>query len=57
MSEIPRQLRELVRARAQGRCEYFQTSERVTGLRCQVDHIIPLSQGGATAEQDLCLAM
>jgi hypothetical protein len=56
MSEISRQLRELVRARAQRCCEYCQTSERVTGLRCQVDHIIPVSQGGATAEENLCLA-
>lgn len=56
MSEVPRQLRELVRARARGRCEYCQTSERVTGLRCQIDHIMPLSQGGATAEENLCLA-
>lgn len=56
MSEVPRQLRERVRTRALGRCEYCQTSERVTGLRCQVDHIMPLSQGGATVEQNLCLA-
>lgn len=56
MSNVSRQLRELVRARAVGRCEYCQTSERVTGLRCQVDHIIPVSQGGATAEANLCLA-
>lgn len=56
MSEVSRQLREFVRARAQGPCEYCQTSERVTGLRCQVDHITPLSHGGATAEENLCLA-
>lgn len=56
MSKIPQQLQELVRTRALGRCEYCQTSERVTGLRCQVDHILPLSQGGATAEENLCLA-
>jgi len=56
MRENPRQLRESVRARAQGRCEYCQTSERVTGLRCQVDHIIPVSRGGATTEENLCLA-
>jgi hypothetical protein len=56
MSEVSRQLRKLVRTRALGHCEYRQTSERVTGLRCQVDHIIPVSQGGATAEENLCLA-
>ena len=56
MRELPRPLRELVRTRALGCCEYCLTSERVTGLRCQLDHIIPLSQGGATAEESLCLA-
>lgn len=56
MSEVSRHLQALVRTRAQGRCEYCQTAERVTGLRCHVDHIIPLSQGGASAEENLCLA-
>lgn len=56
MSEVPQQLRERLRTRALGRCEYCQTAERVTGLRCQVDHIMPLSRGGVTAEENLCLA-
>lgn len=55
-SEIPRPLRQLVRARAKGRCEYCQTSEWLSGLPCEVDHIIPRAAGGLTTPENLCLA-
>ena len=43
---ITRQLRHLALSRAKGRCE-AQSSPRCTGRAEWVDHIIPLSRGGA----------
>jgi hypothetical protein len=54
--KISRYLRRLVRARAQNRCEYCQTSEWLSGLSCEIDHIIPRAQDGATEADNLCLA-
>jgi len=53
---ISTDLRLLVRERAQGRCEYCQTSEWLSGLPCEIDHIIPRSHSGPTTEDNLCLA-
>jgi hypothetical protein len=55
-AEIPNALRRAVRARALGCCEYCKTAERVSGLACQVDHIIPVAKGGQTLFENLCLA-
>lgn len=38
---IPSALRDLVRQRAGSRCEYCQTSEWLTGLEREIDHIHP----------------
>jgi hypothetical protein len=54
--DIPRPLRELVRQRAGGRCEYCQTSEWLSGLPCEIDHIIPRAHDGSTTADNLCLA-
>lgn len=56
MTRISRVLRQRVRTRAQSRCEYCQTAERLTGLLCEIDHIIPRAHGGLTADDNLCLA-
>lgn len=55
-AEVPEALRNAVRERAQGRCEYCLTSEALSGIRCQTDHIIPRSRGGTTTADNLCLA-
>lgn len=55
-SEIPRSLRDLIRARAEGRCEYCTTSEWLSGLACEIDHIVPRASGGLTEVDNLCLA-
>ena len=54
--KIPQALRRLVRIRAQSRCEYCQTSEWLSGLPCEIDHIIPRAKKGPTAADNLCLA-
>lgn len=53
---IPAELREVVRQRARRHCEYCQTSEWLTGLECEIDHIIPWTQGGPSTDDNLCLA-
>ncbi|MBN1429364.1 MAG: HNH endonuclease [Anaerolineae bacterium] len=53
---LPQVLRQLVRTRANSRCEYCQTSEWLSGLPCEIDHIIPQAKGGLTTDDNLCLA-
>ena len=53
---IPQALRQLVRTRANNRCEYCQTSEWLSGLPCEIDHIAPRAEEGPTADDNLCLA-
>lgn len=55
-ADIAEAVRNVVRQRARMRCEYCQTSEALSGIRCQTDHILPRSRGGATTEDNLCLA-
>jgi len=55
-ADISETLRKAVRERAKGRCEYCLTSEALSGIRCQTDHIIPRSRGGTTTVDNLCLA-
>ena len=55
-ADLPESLRELVRQRAQGRCEYCHTSEALSGIACQIDHIIPRALQGQTTAANLCLA-
>lgn len=54
--DLPDALRDFVRERARGRCEYCLTSEELSGTRCQIDHILPRSRQGATTADNLCLA-
>jgi hypothetical protein len=55
-ADLSEALRNAVREGAKGRCEYCLTSEVLSGIRCQTDHIIPRSRGGATTADNLCLA-
>lgn len=55
-STVPAQLHLQAHARAEGRCEYCQTPEELTITTFEVDHIVPLSAGGATVLDNLCLA-
>lgn len=56
IARIPPALRRLVRTRARQRCEYCHSPEWLTGLHCEVDHIIPQAHNGATTAENLCLA-
>jgi hypothetical protein len=54
MKRITDDLREQVTKRARGLCEYCQSAERI-GISVEVDHIIPVSAGGETHLDNLCL--
>jgi hypothetical protein len=56
MTAIPQSTREQVAQRANHRCEYCQTSQKISGAQMHVDHIIPISQGGGSDLDNLCLA-
>lgn len=55
MAYIPLSFRRAVRQRAKGQCEYCQAQELI-GVLLVVDHIKPLSYGGETDIENLCLA-
>ncbi len=53
---IPAELRRRVRAHFLQRCAYCQSSEALTVVTFEVEHIQPLSLGGQTDFENLCLA-
>ena len=52
---IPKRLRSWLDTLGE-RCEYCRTSERVTGIVLEADHIIPRSRRGPTSKTNLCRA-
>ena len=54
MSRVPSALRRQIHRRARGLCEYCCSSMDYTGHEFTVDHIIPESEGGASAFDNLC---
>ncbi len=55
MAPIPDDLRAQVIARAKGHCEYCQTPGVIV-VEMEIDHIVPVSAGGLTTLDNLCLA-
>lgn len=53
---ISPELRRLVMARADYRCEYCLLPEAVALHRHEPDHIVPVQHGGATTEENLACA-
>jgi hypothetical protein len=45
-----------VARRAGRRCEYRRAPEEVFNFPCEVEHVFPVSRGGADDESNLCLA-
>jgi HNH endonuclease len=56
MPEVDSALRQHVRARASGCCEYCGISERFTLAEHEIDHVIARKHGGATEESNLALS-
>ncbi|MDQ3745082.1 MAG: HNH endonuclease [Acidobacteriota bacterium] len=55
-SRVSADLRRMVAARANHRCEYCLIREEDTFFGCEVDHIVSLKHGGPTAEDNLAYA-
>lgn len=55
MPDVGPALRELVRRRAAGLCEYCLISERLTLAEHEVDHVISVKHGGQTVTGNLAL--
>lgn len=53
---IPLRLREVVANHFRHRCCYCLTPENIVGAELTIDHIIPQALGGASIEDNLCLA-
>lgn len=53
---VSAELRRLVAARAENRCEYCLIREEDTFFGCEVDHIVSLKHGGGTTEDNLAYA-
>lgn len=56
MTTIPDEIRGRVRQRAGDRCEYCLSQQEYVMGRLQIDHIQPVTKGGADSEDNLCLA-
>lgn len=56
MAYIASSLRPAVAQRAGHCCEYCQSQELITGGPFHVDHIVPITQGGATTLDNLAYA-
>ena len=55
LSSIPRELRQTVFIRDQGRCRYCGLRQFGQGAAFHINHIIPRSKGGTTAAENLAL--
>lgn len=55
-ADIPVALRQLVSARAGGRCEYCLLLQTASAFQHEPDHIIPLQHDGKTEASNLALA-
>ncbi len=53
---VPAALAALVKERAEHRCEYCRMSQSLQGTTLHVEHIIPLTCGSTTTEDNLALA-
>lgn len=53
---IPVKLKRQVRKKFGDRCAYCQSSEALMAVTFEFEHVTPLSSGGKTAFENLCLA-
>lgn len=53
---VPVELRRQVREDAGDRCGYCQSSEKWLGIPHEVEHLIPLAEGGRTIRENLWIA-
>lgn len=55
-AKLPLHLRNQIRALDKGVCAYCRSPEYLSVTAFEVDHVVPVSAGGATVLDNLCLA-
>ena len=55
MADLDAALRDFVRSRANGFCEYCRISDQLTLAEHQIDHVIAVKHGGHSASENLAL--
>ena len=55
-TDISSSLSNLVRERANGKCEYCLVSQSASAFEHEPDHIVPIQHGGNTSAENLALA-
>ena len=55
-THVSKALRRLIRERGAYRCAYCLTTEAITGMEMEVDHITPEVLGGRT-DEDICVCL
>lgn len=55
-SKVSSRRAQMVRKRADHRCEYCLASEWLMGQLCHIDHIVPRAKDGSSKLDNLCLA-
>ncbi|HEY4363528.1 MAG TPA: HNH endonuclease signature motif containing protein [Bryobacteraceae bacterium] len=53
MADLDAALREFVRSRANGLCEYCRIREQLTLAEHEIDHVIAIKHGGQTTVENL----
>ena len=56
MSKIKRELDQKIREASKNRCCYCLTPQSLTSHKLEIEHIFPISKGGSSTEENLCLA-
>lgn len=56
MSKIKQELDQKIREASKNRCGYCLTPQSLTSHKLEIEHIFPISKGGSSTEENLCLA-
>ncbi len=56
MSKIKRELDRQIRETSKNRCGYCLTPQILTSHKLEIEHILPISKGGSSEKENLCLA-
>ncbi|MGI8668658.1 MAG: HNH endonuclease [Aridibacter sp.] len=56
MSKISKDLDKKVREASKNRCGYCLTPQILTSYKLEIEHIFPISKGGTSTQENLCLA-
>jgi HNH endonuclease len=56
VSKLSKELDQQVREASKNRCGYCLTPQSLTSHKLEIEHIFPISKGGTSTKENLCLA-